>query len=299
MHGLTSWRWEGVRMEYSFLNISDERLLETADLTCENGIAVAMHTTGYTPSEDEIVELAIVDFAGNELFRKRVKPQNIEGWKPSEASGGISEADVEDEPELFQFEDEIIELFDKASIVVCEHLDFASSLIESSWISLPEFKGFDLNEEFRLSHCAKDYPGEPASAVALGDIVQYYDVPTTAASLDKSGDLAEQATCLIACYRALIDEHIRERDNKGAAYWEAREQRLAEEASKNAQADAVARLREHRLNQMNGLLWIAGAIIFVSLIIQLWQRGGDSGIMIISGAVAVFCLARGIVNFRK
>ena len=58
-------------------------------------------------------------------------------------------------------------------------------------------------------------------------------------------------------------------------------------------------MREHRFNQMNGLLWIAGALIFVSLAIQLYQRGGDIGVIIIAVAIAIFAASRGIVNFRK
>ena len=65
-------------MEYSFYDQGDERLLELADLPRENGIALAMRTTGYAPKEDEILELAVVDLRGNELFSKRVKPQNVE-----------------------------------------------------------------------------------------------------------------------------------------------------------------------------------------------------------------------------
>ena len=96
-----------------------------------------------------------------------------------------------------------------------------------------------------------------------------------------------------------MDEHIRERDGKGQAYWDERDRRLAEEAAKNASVDAVAQLREKRMNQMNGLLWVSGAIIFVSLIIQLYQRGGEPSFMIMAGAVAVFCLIRAVANFRK
>lgn len=290
-------------MEYSFFDRGDEQLLETAELPREGGIAVAMRTTGYTPHVDEIVELAIMDFDGNELFRKRVKPQNIEEWEPSAASGGLAPADLEDEPELYQFEDEVIALFDKASIVVCEHLEFATALIESSWISLPAFQGFDLDEEFRLYHCAKDYPSEAAAAVALPDIARYYESelgsPDAQSAGDGALDVAREASIVAGCYRSLVGECIRERDEKGAAYWEAREKRLADEASQDEQASAAARMREHRLNQMNGLLWIAGAIIFVSLVIQLQQRGADVGLMIVSGVVAGFCLARGIANFRK
>ena len=300
-------------MEYSFFNQSDERLLELADFPRENGIALAMRTTGYTPTEDEILEFVIVDLQGKELFSKRVKPQNIESWEPSEASGFIAPADVEDSPELYQFEEEVMELFEKADIVVFEHQAFEVALIESSWISLPPFTGFDLSEEFRLAHCTKDYPKESATAAALPDILEYYGVADAGGSAAMGGaadamgkaeeaslaSLVEKAAQIATCYDAFVAEHIRERDGKGQAYWDERDRRLAEEAAKNATVDATARMREHRLNQMNGLLWVSGAIIFVSLIIQLHQRGGEPSFMIMAGAVAVFCLIRAVANFRK
>lgn len=298
-------------MEYSFLDQGDERLLETAQLPLEGGIAVAMHTTGYATQGDEVVELAITDMQGKPLFAKRVKPQNIEEWQASEASGGIAPSDVADLQELYQYEDEIMELFEKASFVVCEHLSFAHALLEASWVALPDYEGFDLDEEFRLSHCTRDYPGQAATAVSLSDIANYYGLTqgslqgaasTTAHETDASAAseaVVANAALIAACYQKLVEEHAQKRDAKGTAYWEAYERRLAEEAAQNASVDAVAQLREKRLNQMNGLLWISGAIIFTSLVIQLNQRGFDVGFMIIAGAVAVFCLIRGIANFRK
>lgn len=283
-------------MEYSFFDQGDERLLELADLPLENGIAVAMRTTGYALDEDEIVELAIVDLDGKELFNKRVRPQNIEQWNASEASGGISPDDVAEEPELYQFEDAIMEFFEKADIAVCAHLPFAQSLIEGSWVSLPDYEGFDLTEEFRLSHCTRDYPREPASAAALDDVASYYGIVRNA---DAGSALVAEAACIAACYRALVREHIAKRDDKGAAHWEARDRRLAEEAAQDEQTNAVKRMREKRLNQMNGLLWVSGGLIFISLIIQLYQRGGDVGFMIMAGAVAVFCFIRAIASFRR
>ena len=298
-------------MEYSFFDQGDERLLEIAQFPLEGGIAVALRSTGYATQGDEIIELAIVDMEGNPLFAKRVKPQNIEDWQACEASGGLSPSDVADLPELFQYEDEIMQLFEDAPFVVCEHLDFARALVEASWVALPDCTGFDLNEEFRKSHCAKDYPGEAATAVALSDIASYYglaqgadraEAPTSSSEQDKTAPtqaVTENAALIAACYRKLVEEHVRERDAKGSSHWEAYEKRLAEKAAKNASANAVAQMREKRLNQMNGLLWISGAIIFISLVIQLYQRGFDPGFMIVAGAVAVFCLIRGIANFRK
>ena len=280
-------------MEFAYLDQGDERLLELADLPAGAGIAVTMHTTGYSLEDDEIVELAIVDLDGNRLFNQQVKPQNIEQWNASDASGGLAPNDVADCPELFQFEDEIRTLFDKAEVVVFEHQDFAVSLIEASWISLPDFRGVDLDGQFRMAHCVRDYPSEPAAAAGLKNIAAYYGIGCDGASL------VDDAAALAACYRAFVKEHVEARDAKGAAYWDDRERRLAQQAQQDSTKDATAQMREKRLNQMNGLLWIAGAIIFASLIIQLYQRGGDASLMVIAGAVSVFCVIRGIANFRK
>ena len=48
-------------MEYVRYDQNDERLLELAELPLENGIALAMRTTGYSLQDDEIIELSIVD----------------------------------------------------------------------------------------------------------------------------------------------------------------------------------------------------------------------------------------------
>ena len=50
-------------MEYARYNQNDERLLELAELPLENGIALAMRTTGYSLQDDEIIELS------DDLFR--------------------------------------------------------------------------------------------------------------------------------------------------------------------------------------------------------------------------------------
>ena len=279
-------------MQYSYFEQTDEKLLQLAQMPTEGGIAVAMRTTGYNVEEDEIIELVICDLNGKQLFAQRVKPQNVETWEPSEASGGISPADVAEHPELYQFEDEIMALFDQADIVVCEHLPFTQALVEGSWVTLPNFEGFDLDEEFRLSHCTTDYRTEPATAVSLAGAAEYYGLRA-----DDTSCLG-QAALVAQCYRALVAEHEAKRIEKGAAYWEARDKRLAEEKAAQGRADATTALREKRYRQMNGLLWVAGAIIFASLVIQMYQRGFDAGLMVLAGIVSCFCLFRGIVNLK-
>ena len=280
-------------MQYQFFDAGDEKLIELSELPLQGAIAIALRSTGYDTEEDEVVQLSIVDLDGNELFSKTVKPQNREEWEPGDASGGIAPADVEDAPELYQFEEEISDLFEKAPLVIGQHMAFAEEVIESSWVTLPEFEGFDIVEQFCQTHSTADYRAEPAAVATLEGIAAYYGLEGDTSSTEGSAQLAA------ACYRALVAEHVEQREAKGAEYWERRERRLAEEAAKDESANAAHRLREKRLNQMNALLWVAGGLIFISLIIQLYQRGGDVGFMVICGAASVFCFIRAVVNFRK
>lgn len=280
-------------MKYQFLDPGDEKLIESSELPIEGVIAVAVRSTGYDTEEDEVLALSIVNMDGDELFAKTVKPQNKEEWTNSDATGGILPADVEDAPELFQFEEEISDLFENATLVVTQSASFTEGIIEQSWVTLPKFEGFDLVERFRASHCADDYPGEPAAAASLAGIASYYDLPVAGPTL------SDEARTIAAAYRALVKEHADEREAKGADYWKRYYERLAEEAARAKAADVIGQKREKNLNRMNGLLWVAGGLIFISLAIQLYQRGADAGFMVICGAVAVFAFIRAIASFRR
>jgi DNA polymerase III epsilon subunit-like protein len=280
-------------MQYKFFSKDDDSLIEISELPTDKGIAVAVHTTGYELERSEIIELAICDLDGKELFLQRVKPQNVEEWQADEASGGIAPADVADAPELFQFEDEISGLFENAGTVVCQHLQFVQDVLESSWVTIPNVEGCDLVKLFCATHCTTDFPNEPATTAALPGIAAYYGLN------NDTDTLTGEAALIAACYRALVAEHAAEREAKGTEYWQRYDDSKAGERAELERRQANVRMREHRLNQINGLLWIAGAIIFTSLAIQLYQRNGDMGVIVIAGAIAVFTLWRGIVNFRK
>ena len=277
-------------MEYRFLSTSDEKLIETSELPLADGIAVALRSTGYSTDDDEALEVAIVDFDGNELFSHVVKPQNKEEWEASEATGGIAPSDVEEAPELYQFEEELSKLFEDASIVVGAHMPFITSMIESGWVTLPSFEGFDIVERFLESHSSADYPNEPAVAATPEGIAAYYGLPAETPTLV---DAARQAA---SCYKAIVREHAEQREAKGAAYWERYEQRKYEESAEQRARDEVIAKRERNINRINGVLWLCGGMIFTSIIIQMYQAGGDMSIMVVCGIAAVFCYIRAVMN---
>lgn len=276
-------------MEYRFLNRDDDVLIETSELPVEEGIAVAIRCTGYELGVDEIVQLSIVDFQGNELFSQVVKPQNIEDWNDADASGGIMPSDVAEAPELFQFEDEISELFENASIVVGQHMGFIHEIIESSWVSLPNCKEYDLTGEFCASHCDAEYPGQPAVAAALPGIADYYGIAC------EQTDATAIARTVASCYVALITEHAQVRLDKGEQHWEAYEQRKAEALKTDERAQAAERLTEIKALRTNAILWICGFAIFSNLAVQLYVRGFNTGLVVVAAAAAVYVAVRCIL----
>ena len=277
-------------IEYRFLERDAETLITMSELPVEEGRAVAVRTTGYEVGVDEVVQISIVDFQGNELFAQTVKPQNIDEWTNVEASGGILPADVADAPELYQFEDEIIALFADASVVVGQHMGFMHEIIESSWVSLPDCREFDLTQEFCASHCTADYPEQSAAVAALPGIAAYYGAP------------CDEETCtgiarsVAACYVKLVEEHAQARLDKGQEFWEEYERRQEEVRKEDAQALEADRRKELRALQVNAFLWLCAAAIFSNLAVQLYIRGTDFGFVAIVVAAAIFFLVRWVMS---
>ena len=280
-------------IQYAFLDRGPESLIEVSELPVVEGIAVAIRSTGYEIGTDEVLELAITDLAGTELFCQRVKPQNIESWNDDRASGGITPESVAESPELYQFEDEIIALFENAPIVVAEHSGFAKEMIESSWVSLPAFKGFDLVEQFRASHATAEHPDQAAPAASLESIAQYYEI---AFSGESTADLART---IASCYRCIVDEHARERANKGPDYWAAYEREQEEALRNDRQQQERNRIQTVKSLRVNAIMWLCAAAIFSNLAVQLSIRGFDVTFVIMSAAVAVFAAVRWIIALYR
>ena len=276
-------------IEYRFLDRDDDVLVDTSELPVEEGIAVAIHSTGYEVGVDEVVQISIVDFQGKELFSQVVKPQNIEDWNDATASGGIMPADVENAPELYQFEEEISELFENASIVVGQHVSFIHDIIEGSWVTLPKCKEYDLTGEFCASHFDVEYPGQPAAVVALPGIADYYGI-----ACDET-DTTSIARTVAACYIALVKEHAQVRLDKGEDHWEAYRQRKEEERKNDTRAQQAERMKEIKTLRTNAILWLCAFTIFGYLAVQLYIRGADTGFVVIAAAAFVYVTARWIM----
>lgn len=277
-------------MEFRYLYPGDERIIELSEMPVQGGISIALNTTGFNHEDDEIVEFAVVDLEGSELFSKRVHPQNVEDWTPSEASGGLTSKDVQDEPELYQFEEEISALFEGVPFVVSLHSTFANDMMERSWITLPKYTSFDITDEFLATHDTTVQPGEPALAASLQDIASYYGMSAP----EPNAPAIDQARLFAHFYRAIIEENVQQRQQKGEAYWRAYEKRKQEEAAADERTTEKQRIQQKKDTRINALLWLCAAAIFLNLAVQLGIRSEDLSIPVMIAALGVFFLYKWI-----
>ena len=277
---------------YRFLERGAEELIAASELPVEDGIAVAVRTTGYEAGKDEVVQLSIVDFGGDVLFERLLKPQNVDDWSDGVASGGITPADVAECPELYQFEDEVAELFEGASIVVGEHVRFIHEAIETSWVTLHDARELDLVERFCASHCTADYPDQPAAVASLQGIAAYYGLPC-----DESSTTGIART-VAACYLKLVEEAATERLAKTPAYWEEYERGIDEARRSDARSQEEQRVASLKTARINALLWLCAAAVFGNLAVQLYIRGVDFGFVAVTVAAAVYFIVRWIMSLR-
>lgn len=279
-------------IEYRFLERGAEELIAASELPVEDGIAVAVRTTGYEAGKDEVVQLSIVDFGGDVLFERLLKPQNVDDWSDGVASGGITPADVAECPELYQFEDEVAELFEGASIVVGEHVRFIHEAIETSWVTLHDARELDLVERFCASHCTADYPDQPAAVASLQGIAAYYGLPC-----DESSTTGIART-VAACYLKLVEEAATERLAKTPAYWEEYERGIDEARRSDARSQEEQRVASLKTARINALLWLCAAAVFGNLAVQLYIRGVDFGFVAVTVAAAAYFIVRWIMSLR-
>lgn len=280
-------------MRLQFYYSKGDELLYGSKLPHEAGIAVALRTTGFNASDDEVLSLAIVDFDGNVLFDKKLKPQDIDTWEPSEASGGLGPADVSEAPELFQFEDELIEIFKSCSCVVSLHDAFTSAMMESSWVSLPDYQGYDLSELFCSSHCDADYESAPIAAVSLQGIADYYELPQGA------GTLVDEARIIAAGYLSNAREYEEALENIGEKDDETYRK------AKEAQQLDVARQRENerienlRVARINAVMWLCAAMLFGNVAAQMYVRNFEVVYVVAAALATAFFIARWIMCLVK
>lgn len=105
-------------------------------------------TTGLNPSNDEILELSIINASGTILFNERIKPINRKRWPNAESIHGISPDDVENCKTIDAYREKIQNIFDNADVLVGYNIEFDKNFISSAGIKLSSKYTVDVMKDF-------------------------------------------------------------------------------------------------------------------------------------------------------
>lgn len=150
-------------------------------------IVLDTETTGLSKSKDEVLSLTIIDLEGTVLFDELIKPVRRQRWPKAEEINGISPAMVKDKKHLVDYEDFLVELWNRIDLVVGYNVEFDTGFLYASGLALKHVDEFDVMKEFapvngewngyhqdyrwvKLYQCASHYGIEDFDAhTSLGD----------------------------------------------------------------------------------------------------------------------------------
>lgn len=132
--------------EYKARELTRERIRESIEQltarysaephTLDGVLIVDTETTGLEPSENEILQLSIIDGNGTELYNGYFCPCARE-WKEAQAVNHIAPADVQNAPRLSAELPRISEIFARAHKIIGYNLPFDLSFLECSGVLVP------------------------------------------------------------------------------------------------------------------------------------------------------------------
>ena len=129
-------------------------------------ICLDTETTGFSPREDEILQLSIMNGCGDILFDEYVKPQRKAEWPCAQAVHGISPEMVGNNNSIEMYQEKINQILAGAELCVGYNLSFDLNFLRGAGVCIPEkLKIHDVMWAFSkitgkrrsLSYCAAYY----------------------------------------------------------------------------------------------------------------------------------------------
>lgn len=125
-----------------------DRLHQYSDINRADIICLDTETTGLG-KEDEILQLSIVNGAGEVLFNEYIRPQKVTEWPEAEQIHGISPAMVADKHTMDAYRELISGIVGNAGLIVGYNVSFDLGFLRCAGIDWSdEIPVFDAMEEF-------------------------------------------------------------------------------------------------------------------------------------------------------
>lgn len=160
-------------------------------------------TTGLS-WDDEVLQLAVVDAAGNRLFDGLFRPRRATEWPDAEKVNGISPAKVAGAPLLVERADFLYACFSRARAYATYNGQFDARLLSQSGLDIPARPHIDVMRRYAQVHGTEPAPhGTGYRFSKLGQVAERYGIGDFAAH-DAMGD----ALATAACFREIAEEGL-------------------------------------------------------------------------------------------
>lgn len=133
-------------------DVSAYRLRVTANSPVEGVVVIDTETTGLEPGKDEVLQIAIVDLDGNELFYSLIRPLERKRWPKATEVHGITWKDVKDKPTIYDVGNEVSEILENASLIVGYNVDFDMDMLMENGLPSVSTDRYDLMEEYAQAY---------------------------------------------------------------------------------------------------------------------------------------------------
>lgn len=109
----------------------------------KRAIVIDTETTGLT-TEDDILQVSIIDYAGTVLFNEYIKPTRCKEWPEAEAIHGISSKMVENCKDFDYYKDKIQVILDFYDVIIGYNVNYDIQMLKSRGIDFSEFAEEDI-----------------------------------------------------------------------------------------------------------------------------------------------------------
>lgn len=157
-------------------------------------IVIDTETTGTEPYDDEILQLAITDCYGKELFNHYFKPQHTLSWQEAESVNGISPQMVEKEKSIDAYASEIVGLI-KDKVLVGYNVSFDADFLIAAELITDSCPLLDIMEPFARIYGEYSEKYKNYKRKKLTDCAAYYHYQWESKAHDALADCKATAYC--------------------------------------------------------------------------------------------------------
>ena len=248
----------------------------------EKVIIFDTETTGLNPyGNDEILQIAILNGKGEELFSSYIKPDMRKTWTKAAEVNGITPRMVKDAPHFSDVEEEIQNIFNNADVIVGYNVEFDIQFLNASGIKINKKSLiFDVMQEYAVARGVKDgYYGD-YKWCKLEQCARAYKYKFEA------HNAVEDSKATLHCYNSLLKDEryldvikqnkeetekreqarAREEEQRRIEAERAEEQRRAEEEKRRLRAEkkqAIYEKTEKPRNVLSVILLVIGILWLV------------------------------------